>query len=214
MRHRLAVGTDRYRRLILCLIAVIALTACAPGTATSSPPQTVNVAKESIDHAVEQPARRAAAIDSASGSTILLEDDVWHGGFRQPDGSLYGGRSAVWLAGANSAGSAIETTFRVDGRPIGTVEVIIAGMDAPGGRAPLAIQINDTEVYRGPALTRDSAIPLPEGNWAEATYTFDAGVLQPGINRITIRNTAPSDAAEPPAFGIDYVEIIYESQAP
>lgn len=220
MRQRLirpSPGATRCGRFILGLVVTLALNACASGEAMTASSRSVSGEEASVAQAggaIAPRQQRLAAIDSASGSTILLEDEVWQGGFRQPDGSLAGGRSAIWLGGANSAGSVIATTFRVDGRPIGNGEITIVGMETPGGRAPLTIQINDIDVYRGPALPHDTAVPWPEGNWTEATYSFDAGALQPGINRIAISVTLSEDDAERPSFAIDYVEIIYESQAP
>jgi hypothetical protein len=107
----------------------------------------------------------------------------------------------------------MQATFVVEAQPFGTAELSVEGMDSEGqDKTPIVIAVNDQEIYSGPNLLPDDDLPLESGTWDTATWTFDAQVLQPGTNTITIANAAAGAFSGSPFFMLDYAELTYEAQ--
>jgi len=151
-------------------------------------------------------------VSERDGATVVrLDDASWSGGYGLSRGSSrYGGRTATWIYGATTAYSAMRALFEVQGQPEGEVELRIEGMDSEGrSRTPISISVNDAEIYSGPNPLPDDDLPLETGTWASETWRFDAALLRPGPNQITIRNLAPGAFGGPPFFMLDYAELTY-----
>jgi hypothetical protein len=158
-------------------------------------------------------AQRAAAIGGGTTGVIVdLEDTMWTGGYRKTNDGTYGGRTTTWMYGAATEFSSIEATFVVEARPFGTAELNIEGMDSAGGdKTPIAIVVNGQEIYNGPSQLPDDS-PFETKPWDSYTWTFNAQILKPGRNTITITNLALGAFSDPPYLMLDYVQITYEEQ--
>jgi hypothetical protein len=137
---------------------------------------------------------------------VRLEDTDWSGGFRNPGG--YRGRSATWIYGTSTQYSTMQAAFALGAQPAGEAILLIEGMDSEGGaKTPISITVNGREIYNGPNLLPDDEYPFQVGTWATAAWSFDAGLLRPGQNTITIRNLAPGAFSLPPFFMLDYAVV-------
>jgi hypothetical protein len=142
--------------------------------------------------------------------TIVLEDTDWQGGFRRAGGQTYGGRTATWIYGTSTEYSTMQARFVVAGTPAGTVTLSVEGMDSEGrAKTPIQILVNGTEIYNGPNPLPDDDQPLESGTWASQSWMFDAGLLRPGENEISIRNLAEGAFSRPPFFMLDYARVVY-----
>lgn len=157
--------------------------------------------------------RRPPLIGSAQGTTIRLDDADWTGGYRLAGESVYGGRSATWIYGTSTNFSTMQASFEVEGRPFGTAELSIEGMDSEGpAKTPIEISVNGKPIFSGDNPLPDDDFVLDTGTWQTASWSFQGDLLRSGPNTITIRNLAPGQFSRPPFFMLDYAELSYESQ--
>jgi hypothetical protein len=153
--------------------------------------------------------------DRASGGSsiqpIVLEDTAWQGGYRRASGNnSYGGRSAAWIYGSSTQFSSMSASFNLTQQSGGTAKLSIEGMDSEGAaKTPIQIRINGTEIFNGPNPLPDDDLPLDSGTWSTYTWRFDAALLKPGTNTITISNLAPGAFSRPPFFMLDYAQISF-----
>ncbi|PLS79671.1 MAG: hypothetical protein CYG59_11875, partial [Chloroflexi bacterium] len=161
-----------------------------------------------------QPAgRRSTLGGGTTGATVELDDGAWSGGYRRANGGTYGGRTATWIYGTATEWSTMQATFLVEAQPFGSAELSVEGMDSEGAdKTPIVIAVNGHEIYSGPNLLPDDDLPFDSGTWDTYTWTFNAQVLQPGTNTITIANGAVGAFSRPPFFMLDYAELAYEAQ--
>ncbi|MDP9314221.1 MAG: hypothetical protein M3R24_25640 [Chloroflexota bacterium] len=161
-----------------------------------------------------QPGGRTSTLGGATtGATVELDDGAWNGGYRRANGGTYGGRTATWIYGTATEWSTMQATFLVEAQPFGTAELSVEGMDSEGAdKTPIVIAVNGHEIYSGPNLLPDDDLPFDSGTWDTYTWTFNAQVLQPGTNTITIANGAVGAFSRPPFFMLDYAELAYEAQ--
>ncbi len=139
---------------------------------------------------------------------------MWQGSYRRASGNtVYGGRTATWIYGTTTQYSTMQATFRVDQQPVGTAELSVEGMDSEGrAKTPIRITVNGVQIFQGANPLPDDDLPLESGTWDTATWGFDAALLRPGENRITISNEAPGEFSRPPFFMLDYAVISYRTQ--
>jgi hypothetical protein len=156
-------------------------------------------------------AQPPAASQPAAGSAapIMLDNPVWQGSYLRSTGNTeYGGRTAAWIYGASTQFSTMQATFNLQTQPQGTAQLSIEGMDSEGtAKTPIRIRVNGTEIFNGPNPLPDDDLPLDTGTWTTYTWSFDAGLLRPGQNTISISNLAPGNVGRPPFFMLDYAEI-------
>jgi hypothetical protein len=147
----------------------------------------------------------------SSARSILLEDPDWQGGYRRASGdNTYGGRSAAWIYGSSTQFSTMRASFELAEQPGGTAALSIEGMDSEGAaKTPIQISINGTAIFNGPNPLPDDDLPLDSGTWSSYTWRFDAALLRPGTNSITISNLAPGAFSRPPFFMLDYARISF-----
>ena len=103
----------------------------------------------------------------------------------------------------------METTFELVGAVAGTAEFSVEGMDDENaGKSRITVAVNGTAIYDGDNPLLNDDMPLETGAWANYTFGFEAGLLQPGRNTITIRNLSSGAVGRPPFFMLDYAELI------
>lgn len=145
----------------------------------------------------------------AGTTAIELDDDTWAGGYNRP--RSYGGRTAMWVYGASTEYNTMTAAFDLPAQPVGTVLLVIEGMDSEGpARTPIVIRVNGTPIYSGPNPLPDDDFNPQTGTWGRFVREFDAALLQPGQNTISISNTAGGQFGLPPFFMLDYAELAYE----
>ena len=146
---------------------------------------------------------------TAAGTRVRLDDDVWQGGYRSVRG--YGGRSATWIYGAGTAYNTMQAAVVLDTQPRETAVLTIEGMDSEDRpKTTIQITVNNTEIYRGPNPLPNDDLPLESGTWSQASFPFDAALLQPGTNTIQISNLRPGEFSLPPFFMLDYAVLSFD----
>lgn len=204
---------------MLLTLMLIGTTACAENksriTSTDDSVAAVQLAADdsSLGNQATLDAQRTAALGGGTTGVLLdLEDTVWIGGYREASNGAYGGRTATWIYGAATEFSSIEATFVVEARPFGTAELNVEGMDSSGSdKTPIAIAVNGQEIYNGPSQLPDDSL-VETKPWDSYTWTFNAQILKPGRNTISITNLALGAFSDPPFLVLDYAQITYEEQ--
>jgi hypothetical protein len=184
----------------------IALATVAP--APTSPPPTPQPAPPVAAQTTPQVAR------AGSATTIRFEDTDWLGGYRRPGGQTYGGRTATWVYGTATEYNTMRVAFNLAAQPTGSASLTVEGMDSEGrAKTPIRIIVNGTEIYNDLNPLPDDDQPLETGTWASYTWQFDAALLRPGRNEISISNLAEGAFSRPPFFMLDYADLAF-SEAP
>jgi serine/threonine protein kinase len=143
---------------------------------------------------------------------LLLDDEAWSGGYGGAGSPRsYGGRSAVWIYGQGTGYDTMRASFTLDAQPGGTAALAVEGMDSEGrSRTRIAVRVNGVVIYEGPNPLPDDDLPLESGTWSSAAWQFDAALLQPGPNTISISNQSEGGFSLPPFFMLDYAELTFE----
>lgn len=200
--------------------APVSPAASAPAAQPANPPpmagneQPRPTASPYVPPPAQPPSELPEVSQSGDVITVRLEDGTWQGGYNLSQGaSRYGGRSATWIYGNTTEYSVMRVSFEVIGQPAGEAQLLIEGMDSEGRqKTPISIAVNGTEIYNGPNPLPDDDLPLETGTWASNTWSFDAAVLEPGRNQITISNLAGGTFGRPPFFMLDYAELSYHTR--
>jgi serine/threonine protein kinase len=149
-------------------------------------------------------------VQSAGQIAFLLDDEVWQAGYHRPNGGTYGGRTATWVYGTSTTFSTMHAAFDAPAQPHGQVIFSIEGMDSEDRvKTQISIRVNDTEIYRGPNPLPDDDHPLETGTWATYSWSFNAALLRPGRNEVSISNLDVGAFSLPPFFMLDYATITY-----
>jgi hypothetical protein len=193
-------------------------------TATNVAPPTEAVSAQVTALPTEQLPPTLLATPGASASTpqetqnnqpvaIRFEDTDWQGGFRRASGGTYGGRTATWIYGTSTSYSSMHVSFDLKAQPAGTATLTVEGMDSEDRlKTPISIQVNGVEIFNGPNPLPDDDHPLETGTWASYSWPFDARLLHPGSNQISIANLAPGAFSLPPFFMLDYADLSYATR--
>jgi hypothetical protein len=189
---------------------------------TTAPPTVAPSPSPPAPTATPEPAPTAAATatpDVAPASVpptgpspdgvVRLDDTLWAGGFggaSQP--RTYGGRSATWVYGQGTGYETMRAEVQLAAAPRGVARLTVEGMDSEGAaKTAILVAVNGSEVYRGPNPLPDDDIPLESGTWASFTWEFDARLLGPGQNEISITNLSEGAFSRPPFFALDYAVL-------
>lgn len=179
----------------------------APPVPTEAPP-TVPAPTETpviVPPTVPAPTEAPPPVPVA-GSTVRLEETAWRGGWQQS--KPYGGRNATWIYGTGTGYSSMQAAFVVDEQPSGMATLTIEGMDSEDrAKTPISIGVNGTVIYSGPNPLPNDDQPLDSGTWASYSWNFDAQLVQPGTNILTISTRTPGQFRQPPFFMLDYAVI-------
>jgi hypothetical protein len=144
-------------------------------------------------------------------TTIHFEETDWQGGYRYAPGRTYSGRTATWIYGQATQYNTMRAIFDIDALPQGTASLSIEGMDSETrGKTLIRISVNGVEIYSGPDPLPDDDAPYETGTWATYTWPFEASLLQPGQNEITISNLDQGAFGLPPFFMLDYAELSFQ----
>lgn len=138
------------------------------------------------------PAAYGALLDPVAGlSTVATYGpDQWVGAAQVTETESYGRLAAALYAQSTGTGTA---SLNIGLSDPSTEDVILTlvGMDddAPA-KTPIELTINQTVVYQGDAWFEDWGGTAGEGNWTTVQITIPKGMLGPGVNSITLSNTA------------------------
>ncbi|HMQ35359.1 MAG TPA: hypothetical protein PKD53_31910, partial [Chloroflexaceae bacterium] len=156
-----------------------------------------------------EPPLPTAAPQQAAGGTIILDDEAWAGGYGGAGSPRsYGGRSATWVYGQGTGYETMRANFALAGQPAGTAVLSVEGMDSEGRtRTMIAVLVNGTPIYEGPNPLPDDDLPLETGTWDTVSWVFDAALLRPGQNEISITNRSQGGFSLPPFFMLDYAAL-------
>lgn len=148
----------------------------------------------------------------AGTASVVLDDTAWSGGYGGASSQRrYAGRTATWIYARNTQYNTMQAAFELPAQPVGPVALSIEGIDSEGpAKTPILILINGMEAYNGPNTLPDDDQVLATAPWATRTWTFDAALLKPGTNTISITNLAQGKFGQPPFFMLDYAEIAYD----
>ncbi len=156
------------------------------------------------------PATAPPVEKTGAATTLRLEDTVWSGGWRNSGGSVYGGRTATWIYGRDTAYHTMQTTFELATAPRNPAQLAVEGMDDENGaKADIEITVNGAPIYGGPNPLPNDDPPLESGTWATYLFPFDAALLRSGTNTITIRNRSPGAFGRPPFFMLDFADLAF-----
>src|SRR5690606_36442221 len=98
--------------------------------------------------------------------------------------------------------------FELQASPACTAQLSVEGMDSEGAaKTPILVEVNGTEIYRGPNPLPDDDYELETGTWDVHAFTFDGGLLRAGRNQVQISNLAEGEFGRPPFFMLDRAEI-------
>jgi serine/threonine protein kinase len=188
---------------------VVPATTSVLATTTNSPPSQAATATP-IPTAV--PATPPPAAEPLPNEVaIRLEDTDWQGGYRRLGGRLYGGRTATWIYGSGTEYNTMRAVFDLGNRTGTTASLSIEGMDSEDRpKTPIRVSVNGVEIYNGPNPLPNDDLPLETGTWTTYTFAFDAALLRPGQNQISISNLAEGVVGLPPFFMLDYADIQFE----
>ena len=90
----------------------------------------------------------------------------------------------------------------------GTATLTVEGMDSEDRKkTPISVKVNGVEIYAGDNPLPDDDQPLESGTWASYGWSFDAALLRPGRNEISVSNLSPGAFSLPPFFMLDYAEV-------
>jgi serine/threonine-protein kinase len=149
----------------------------------------------------------------ANGRTVTLEDVAFVGAYRYQPPSIYEGRTAAWIYGPGTGFATMRAVFDANGQPGGTAGLTLSGMDSEDrAKTPLRILINDQPIFEGPNPLPNDFSPNA-GSWGLYTWTFDAGLLHPGRNTLTIENhAATGQIGLPPFVMVDFARLEWETE--
>ena len=126
----------------------------------------------------------------------------WVGAYYRGDSQFYG---RPWSAIYGTASQYPRATirFRLDARPSGPATLTLTGLDDELAELnPIAIEVNDQQVFSGPSPFRNwnGAGNGADAAWTQVTVTIPADVLKRGRNEITIANLSPSGNFNAPPY--------------
>lgn len=138
------------------------------------------------------PAAYGSLLDPVAGLTTIatFSPELWVGAAQVTETESYGRLAAALYAQSTDEGTG---TLNIGLSDPSTTDVILTlvGMDddAPS-KTPIELTINQTVVYTGDAWFEDWGGTPGEGNWTTVQITIPKGLLGPGVNAITLSNTA------------------------
>lgn len=141
---------------------------------------------------------------------VLLEDATFVGGWRNPDDSVYRGRTATWVYGARTDYSTMTARFDLPAEPQGDAVLEIVGLDSEGAdQTNIQIAMNDQIVFQGPApFPSDSGDPGTDAPWMKRGLRLRSGLLRQGENALTIKNLEDTaNFGVPPWFMVDQATV-------
>jgi hypothetical protein len=176
----------------------------SPAASFNAPPY-VLLADASLEISVpttgETPPPTLVPIVPSSTVTAFTAAD-WTGAFVSDDDRLYG-RPWSAIYGATSANPRATIRFRLDAQPSAPATLTLTGLDDElAALNPLAIEVNDQQVFSGPSpfLNWDGAANGADAAWTEVTVTIPTELLKRGRNQITIANLSPSGNVNAPPY--------------
>ena len=139
-------------------------------------------------------------VPSSAAATFTAAD--WTGAFYRGDDQFYGRPwSAIYGAASDYPQATIR--FRLDAPPSGPATLTLTGLDDElADLNPIAIEVNDQQVFNGPSpfLSWDGVGNGENAAWTEVEVTIPAELLQRGRNEITVANLSPSGNFNAPPY--------------
>jgi hypothetical protein len=129
------------------------------------------------------------------------------GAYRRDDGTLYG-RPQVTLYGAGSGFNEGAMSFEVRGARARSVILLLVGLDDElPQKTRLQVLLNGRVVFDGPndfpnVPNGDNGVGGAPRYWGRMEIPIPVDALQPGVNRLTLRNATPGSTT-----GVPYMLI-------
>ncbi len=138
------------------------------------------------------PAANGSLLNPVSGlSTIATyAPDQWLGAAMVTETESYGRVAAALYAQSTGEGTASVNIGLSDPSTEDVILTLVGMDDDAPTKTPIELTINTTVVYQGDAWFEDWGGTVGEGNWTTVQITIPKGMLGPGVNNITISNTA------------------------
>jgi hypothetical protein len=140
------------------------------------------------------PAAYGSLMDPTTGlaTTATYAPDQWTGATYVTETESYGRVAAALYAQSTGEGTA-SLNIGLSDPPTEDAILTLVGLDddAPT-KTPIELTINTTVVYTGDAWFEDWGGTPGQGNWTTVQIVIPKGMLGPGVNSITIANTAPT----------------------
>ncbi len=138
------------------------------------------------------PAAYGSLLDPVPGlSTIATySPDQWVGAAQVTETESYGRLAAALYAQSTGLGTGSLNIALSDPSTEDVVLTLVGMDDDAPTKTPIELTINQTVVYQGDAWFEDWGGTVGEGNWTTVEITIPKGLLGPGVNSITLANTA------------------------
>lgn len=187
--------TTRMTRYALGIALALALSGVplATSTAIAQDPASGAVTIEVIAPGTPgTPAAFGALLDPVTGlSTIAtFGPDQWTGAAMVSETESYGRIAAALYAQSTGTGTASLNIGLSDPSTEDVILTLVGMDDDAATKTPIELTINTTVVYQGDAWFEDWGGKVGEGNWTTVQVTIPKGMLGPGVNSITLSNTA------------------------
>lgn len=140
------------------------------------------------------PAAYGSLLDPVQGLSVIATygPAAWTGATLVTETESYGRTAAAFYAQSTGEGTG-SLNIGLSDPPTEDVILTLVGLDddAPT-KTPIELTINQTVVYTGDAWFEDWGGVVGEGNWTTVQITIPKGLFGPGVNSVTISNTAPT----------------------
>ena len=124
-------------------------------------------------------------------STIAIyAPDQWTGAGQVTETESYGRLAAALYAQSTGFGTGSLDIALSDPSTEDVILTLVGMDDDSPAKTPIELTINQTVVYQGDAWFEDWGGTAGEGNWTTVEITIPKGLLGPGVNSITLSNTA------------------------
>lgn len=164
--------------------------------------------------ALAEPLRRSATRLVELGA-ITAELQHFEGGVIIPESAFVGGsghqvyehgcepRRATWIYGQGTQIHTMTATFALDPTPPQAALVIVGQDHDKQGVTRVEVLVNGTTVYSGPN-------GLGKRGWYHWQIALPSGILQAGVNTVTIRNLEPSASTNSEWFMLAEARLLFD----
>jgi hypothetical protein len=186
----------------------IAFANLSPVASFNAPPYvlladaTLEISTEAVGASTNSvPPTPVPIVPSTTSEAVFTAAD-WRGATYRGDNQFYGRPwSAIYGAASESPSASIR--FRLEAQPTGPATLTITGLDDELDTLnPIAIEVNDQQVFNGPSpfSNWDGVGNGENAAWTDVEVTIPADLLRQGRNEITIFNLSPGGNFNAPPY--------------